>query len=615
MKRPPGPAATPPTRPIPAWAAGALLVLLVWLAYANTLRAPFIFDDEPGIVLNQSIRQLWPLTSVLHPPAGAGVDGRPLLNLSLALNYATGGTAPAGYHAGNILIHSLAALLLFGLVRRTLARSGHAAADPLAWFIAALWALHPLQTESVTCVIQRTESLMGLFYLATLWAFVRSLDSPRAPAWQVASVTLCLAGMATKEVMVTAPLLVLLYDRTFAAGSFSAAWRQRRGYYLALAATWLLLALLVARSGGDRGGTAGWNSGISAWSYLLTQCSALVRYLRLSLVPYPLVLDYGSPVARGLSQVWPQAWLLTLLFAGSLWALGRRPWLGFCGAWFFLILAPSSSVVPLATQTMAEHRMYLALAAVLVPLALALHARFGRRTVWLGGALVLLSGVLTAARNHDYRSAAVIWQDSARHSPDAARSYYYLGGALAKEGRQAESIAAYREAVRLHPEHAGARNNLGNALARAGQPTEAVASLREALRLKPDLAEARGNLARLLRDLGHVAEGAGQLEEAGARYAEARQLEPGSPEIAADQGRLLMRQALLLWAQDRQAAGLAAMQEAARVNPADAVVHNTLGEALLQMGRPAEARREFTRALQLRPDYPAARANLDGLAR
>ncbi len=218
------------------WLPATVIVLTVWAAYANSFSTPFIFDDLKSVVQNPTIRHLWPLADVLSPPTSlTGAVGRPVVNLTLAINFALGGLDVRGYHAFNALVHALAALTLFGIVRRTflqpVLRAGFvAAAMPLALAVALLWALHPLQTESVTCVIQRTESLMGLFYLLTLYGFIRAVDAP-APhqgAGRVFTVTVCLLGMATKEVMVGAPLLVLLYDRTFVAGQFfAAAWRQR----------------------------------------------------------------------------------------------------------------------------------------------------------------------------------------------------------------------------------------------------------------------------------------------------------------------------------------------------------------------------------------------------
>ncbi|WP_415909904.1 hypothetical protein [Oleiharenicola sp. Vm1] len=146
-------------------AAGLLLVGLAVAVYANALRAPFIFDDQSAIVGNPTLRTWWPPWQPLVPPPGAsGVAGRPLVNLSLALNHLVGGEAPAGYHLANALLHGAAAWLLFSLVRRTLVRlrPGEPAGF-FAWSVAAVWTVHPLLTESVTCVVQRTEVLASFF--------------------------------------------------------------------------------------------------------------------------------------------------------------------------------------------------------------------------------------------------------------------------------------------------------------------------------------------------------------------------------------------------------------------------------------------------------------------
>jgi len=152
-------------------------------AYSNTFSAPFFFDDVPAIVDNPSIRHLGAIGEVLSPSGsdGSGVAGRPLVNLSLALNYAWGGLDVRWYHAFNLIVHLLAGLTLFGIVRRTLDRRGNIQSVALAWVIAVIWTVHPLLTESVTCVIQRTESLMGLFYLLTLYCFIRGLGGARPP--------------------------------------------------------------------------------------------------------------------------------------------------------------------------------------------------------------------------------------------------------------------------------------------------------------------------------------------------------------------------------------------------------------------------------------------------
>lgn len=451
--------------------AGGLVILAGFGAYHNTFSAPFVFDSPMSITGNPTIRRLWPIWPVLSPASNLTVGGRPIANLSLAINYAISGEAVWSYHALNLAIHLLAGLVLFGLVRRTLsqprlrARFGDAALT-LACAAAGLWLLHPLQTESVTYVIQRTESLAGLFYLLTLYGFIRATGScgetgspaarigdharrPRAGVgWLAFSFAACLLGMATKEIMVSAPLLVLVYDRTFVSGGFRAALRQRRRYYFALAATWILLGWLVA-STHNRGGTAGFDSGLSPAIYLLSQCYAIVVYLKLSFWPHPLVFDYGLGVIAHAADVWPQAVLLGAMAGGTAIALRRRSPVGFVGLWFFAILAPSSSVVPVGSQTMAEHRMYLPLAAIVVLAVTCLHASLGRRSLVLWPALAIALGGLTVQRNDVYRSDLALWRDTVAKRPLNPRARYDLGIAFSDRGQYAEAIPQYEEALRL----------------------------------------------------------------------------------------------------------------------------------------------------------------------
>jgi len=198
--------------------AGALLALAALAAYANTFSCPFIFDDVPAITDNATIRHLGRLGEVLAPPAkdGSSVSGRPMVNLSLAVDYAISGTRVGSYHATNLAIHLLAVLALFGIVRRTLVRFGWGDATRVAFLSALLWAVHPLLTESVTCVVQRTESLMGLFYLLTLYGFIRGTEADdgagrgRGLRWYGFAWLACVFGTATKEVTVTAPVILLL---------------------------------------------------------------------------------------------------------------------------------------------------------------------------------------------------------------------------------------------------------------------------------------------------------------------------------------------------------------------------------------------------------------------
>lgn len=611
------------------------------LAYANSLSAPFIFDDAGAVLGNPTIRDLTSL-AVLNPPAdGSTTTARPLVNLSYALNYAIGGEAVWGYHALNLAIHAAAALALLGVLRRTFASAqlnlqsfNH---DAAALAAAALWALHPLQTETVVCIAQRTEALCGIFYLLTLYAFARGAEmTSRHRWWQGLSVAACLAGMASKEVMVTAPLVVLLYDRTFVAGTFAGALRLRRGFYVALAGTWLLLAFLVLQASGARGASAGFGLGVTPWTYLLTQADGIVRYLRLTLWPHPLVLDYGTGVVGSLADVWWQGLVVLGLLGGTVWALVRRPILGFVGAWFFAILAPSSSFVPLVTQTMAEHRMYLPLAALLALLVVLSHRLPAATARGVLVALVFICGATTVARNHTYRDPLTIWSDNVAAYPAGARghnnlalilqqrgdferanthyatalrlqpgyvsAHYNWGVALLEQNRIAEAIVQLEAAVGLAPDHADARLNLGNALVRAERPADALAHYEASLRLRP-AADVHVNLAVALSALGRRPAAEAQLEAA-------LRLDPSFAPARLQLARNLSRTGLAFAQAGRLADAVAPLSRATQLQPDLVEAQANLGNVLLLSGRSAEAIRAYEAALSLRPGDAGLLENL-----
>jgi tetratricopeptide (TPR) repeat protein len=625
----------PPLKPL-----FALLVIggAALLAYANSLHGPFVFDDESSITTNPTIRKLWPLTEPLSPPlTNVTAQGRPILNLSLAVNYALGGVAVEGYHAVNLLIHALAGMVLFGVVRRTLA--AEAGATGLALAVAVLWVVHPLQTESVTYVIQRAESLMGLFYLLTVYCFVRGTEAGGGGArWLGLAVGACALGMATKEVMATAPLMVLFYDRTFVAASFADALRRRWAFYAALFGTWVLLGWLVLQGGGNRGGSVGFGAGIEPWAYWLTQFKAVAVYLRLTIWPAPLVFEYGTFWVNGAGDIVIEALLVLGLLVVTIRGLWRRTALGFAGAWFFGILAPTS-LAPGTTQMIVEHRMYLPLAAVLAVAVVGVYRRVGERgrgAVWAGSAAVaLLWGGMTIGRNADYRTDIALWSDTVAKRPANPLAHFMLAGALEragevpralesyaealrlkpnfsvghenygalllKLGRRAEAITHFEEALRLQPAFPDAHMNLGNALVAEGRAGDAVRHLAEAVRLAPEFAEMHYNLANALSAAGRTAEAVAAYEAALKRPA-------GSPAVTCG-GALAARQC----PRDGGAAGGggAALRGGVAAQPDHAEAHHNLGSACLELGRFAEAVSHYEATLRLAPDFPNARAHLE----
>jgi tetratricopeptide (TPR) repeat protein len=495
--------------------AGAALALATAFAYASTLSQPFVFESATVLANNPTLRHL---SEALQPPHdGSPVEGRPILNLSLALNYAADGLRPAGYHLANLAIHILAALALFGIVRRTIAADGEDDGDRatlLGFAAAILWAVHPLQTESVSNVIQRAESLMGLFYLLTLYCFIRGTG-----VWLVLSVVSCLLGMGTKEVMVSAPAIVLLYDRVFVAGSFGEALARRRAYYGALAATWLFLAWLELGAA-SRHGTAGFSANISWAGYVLTQAYAVVLYLRLAFLPHPQIFDYGTALVTRIGVLAPSILLVCGLLVATVWGLrsseprNRRG--GFLGAWFFAILAPTC-LVPVATQTIAEHRMYLPLAAVTIVLAFVLWEVCGGRPkafVICTAIGVMALGAATIHRDRIYDSESALWSDTAAKLPWSERAHNNLGRALFLEANYPAAAAEFGKALQLQPnDNPEAEYNLGNCLLQEGRFDEAAARLREAVRIAPENPDGHMSLGSALAQSGHLAEAVAEFQE------------------------------------------------------------------------------------------------------
>jgi len=617
-----------------------ILVIAALAAYANSFHGPFVFDDLESIPGNPTLHTL---AQAWRPPTdqgGVSVAGRPILNVSLALNHAVSGENVWSYHAVNLVIHILAGLTLFGLLRRTFARPILAdrfgeAAGPLAFAISLLWLLHPLQTEAVTYIIQRAESLMGLFFLLTLYGFVRALDSAQPGWWRTLSVLACLLGVATKEIAALAPLLVILYDRTFVSGSLRAAWRDHRWQHMSLLAAWPLLFGLLWSTGGNRGGTFNFNDPAIWVGHALTQFEAVTRYFWLCLWPHPQVFDYGEIAPPGLGQVMPWALPVLGLLTATAVALWRWPKAGFLGAWVFVILAPTSAL-PATLQIIVEHRMYLPLAAIVALAGAAGYLLAGRKIFGLLLFLAVVEGWLTFQRNEVYRTDVALWQDTVAKRPDNARAHYNLGiilsnlpGHLADAaaeyeaalrvnpnvpevhynlglvlsklpGRLSDAASHYEAALRIKPDYADAHNNLGNVwMSQPGRLNDAIAQFQEALRLKPDYAEAHSNL-------GNAWTGQpGRLNDAIAQLQEALRLKPGLAEAHINLGNAWLA------VPGRLNDAVAEFQEAVRLQPNNPEAHYNLGSVWMnQPDRLADAIGQFQEAVRLRPDYIDAHNNL-----
>jgi hypothetical protein len=336
---------------------------------------------------------------------------------------------------------------------------------------------------------------MGLFYLLTLYCAIRAAQSRRPELWVAGSIAACALGMASKEAMVTAPIVVWLWYRIFStrlAGPQVPSLKPQT-LYIGLAATWFVLAALMLTH--PRTHSVGFSfADWPWWRYLLTQAGVIVHYLRLAVVPTPLVLDYGWPPAATLLQNAPQVVALTAMFGLTVWAVWRRHPAGFLGGWLFLTLAPTSSVIPIPTEVAAEHRMYLPLAALVAlavvgaQLLLERASRPWARYAGPAAALALTATFITMvdARNRAFESDERIWLDTIEKRPANARARNNYAADLLERGDARTAEDHLRVAVSLDPRFAEAQGNLGVALCRQQKCNEGIPHLERALDLDPE---------------------------------------------------------------------------------------------------------------------------------
>jgi tetratricopeptide (TPR) repeat protein len=569
------------------WIAPLLVVALGAIAYCNSENGPFIFDDMVAIVRNPQIRSLNPF----HTPAPgpSTTAGRPVLIFSFAVNYAMGKGHVQVYHATNLVIHLACGLLMYGIMRRTLLRRevwGERFAGAETWLSAAaagLWVVHPLNTQAVTYLAQRAESLAGLFILLVLYGVIRAADGSKG--WGIAAVVSCGLGMLTKEIVAMAPILALLYDRAFLAGSFKRALAERWRIYVGLAMTWLLI--VISFSMGLRGTMVGFHLGISAIEYARTETNVVAHYVRQALWPSDLTLDYYD---------WPMAWswpditwrgrMVMLAVIGWIAALRFKPWLGFVGGWFFLILAPTSSFLPIKMEAAAEQRMYLPLMAIVCLVVVGGWVIFQRErwmrvlaTVAYCAAVIVLI-CLTIRRNDQYQSALEIWTDTVAKRPDNPRARFNLGESYAQESLDlsrgsAEESAAIREATE---------------------------QFKMVLQLEPQDSDAVYAVAQSMERGGDVAGAEKIYTDAIAKYPAIR------ANLLVERGNLRARNHN--WAGARQD-----FQDAVKANPRDVEPYYFLGVLDETLGDRPDAITELKEAAAIDPKYKDVQARLADLAR
>ncbi len=581
----------PPRR---AWKAAGICILLaalVFVVFGQTMHFGFVNYDDPEYVYSN------PMVSKGLSLAGVGWafthavswHWHPLTVILLMLESKFFGSSPGGFHLVNVSLHAACVVFLFLMLSEMTGALRRSA------FVAAVFAIHPLRVESVAWVSECKDVLSGIFFMLSLWAYVRYARRPSAGRYAFILFWFAL-GLMSKPMLVTLPCVLLLLDywplgRLRTLSQFPGLLWEKAPLFV-LSALSSVAAILALGSGGDPVSTYPANAPI-----------AYVAYLEKLIYPAHLAVDY--PIPRGGWAPWQlygALLLLPVLTAGA-WLLRRkRPFLLTGWLWYIGMLVPVSGLMQTGDQAYADRYTYLPQIGLCIAATWAVAEWAGlqwyRRAILGGVAAVILGALLGAARVQAayWRDSETLWRHTIAITPDNFLAHYNLGCALYDEGRVDEAIAECREALRLNPDYADAHYNLGNALDHQGHTAEAIAEYREALRLNPNYADACYNLGNALYQQGRVV-------EAVALYRDAVRINPDYADAHDNLGTALFQEG-------RVAEAIAEYREAVRSNPAFTEALNNLGNALDEQGREAEAVAQYREAVRIDPTFVVAQVNL-----
>ena len=638
-----------------------ILSVFCIICYSNTLDFPFALDDVRHIQDNPFIQ----VTSLdLGELRHAAFEGlcpyRPLSKITFALNYYFGEYDPTGYHIVNIIIHLVNGILVYflsliifrplcdvpmGEVTKSpnplIPQSLNPSMRQIALFAALLFTVHPLQTQSVTYIIQRMNSMAAMFYLFSLLLYIRGrFARTRWRRWTLFSTCILSWGMALgcKQIAATLPFVIFLYEWYFVQ-HLSATWIRRNIWYVLVPiAVFCIVALVyLAPDPLERIAEHYLYRDFTMWERVLSEFRVVVYYVSLFFYPHPSRLRVDYDFALSHSLIDPVTTLFSLGaivgLIGLAVCLARKERLAsFSLFWFFGNLVLESSIIPLALVF--EHRMYLPsvfLSLMTITLTYRLVTRQWVRLTVLCVAVAMLS-LWTYERNSVWRDPVTLWEDCVKKSPGGARPHYHLGAALmVHQEHFDEAVSHFREALRIHPDYPDAHVSLGlalmeknkldeaishfhaaleikpiyprahlflgRALSRQGRLNEAVSHLAQALNMRPDFADAYNDLGNALVRLGHQ-------DDAVNMYLEVLRREP-------DNVKAHCNLAIVFLGQKRLDEAIGHFLKALEIKPDEAQVHSNLGVALVRRGRLKEAVSHFSEALRLNPDDADARHNLD----
>lgn len=585
------------------------IVVLGALIYGNTLNVPWYFDDTSNIVRNPLIRDLGSAWDKLLAPRG-------LAMFSFALNYHFHGIELPGYHVVNISIHLLTSCFVYLILKRVFTCS-----TILPLLAATIFLAHPLQTQSVTYVVQRMTSLGGLFFFISMYLYIRGRETLAAGQrftslphlfFYLASLLSGAIAVHTKQNAAVLPICIFLFDYFFQPESRNC--EPRPGIYLIpyfVAPLWMALTLFLmpVMDGVDLQAITSTNdpakglilpkkSGLEyQLSYLVTEFSVLWLYMRLLFIPYGQVLDYQYPLTTSLLTLKNCAAFLGLAgLLGYAAAVRRKiPSVSFAIAWFFITLSVESTIIPL--DPVFEHRLYIPMFgfAVLLP-KLFQALGLNRQRIYLLSVTVMVYSVLTWFRNDLWSRECEFLEDQYSKVPHGTRGMITLSKCYLDKGRDQEAEALLNKAIAIDPTLEKAYINLSSIMVRKQRLGEALELLRKGLQSNPYSGELHNNLG-VLYDLS------GDPELAIEVLLKSNRINPGYAETYTNLGAVYA--GLKRWddAELFYRKGISVLYENPRA-------HYNLGVALFTLGRMSEAAESFRTALKFAADDPDALFNL-----
>jgi tetratricopeptide (TPR) repeat protein len=580
------------------WFLALVLAVVTFAAYQPTWHAGFIWDDDdhltanPAVAASNGLRMIWSSLAVSRY--------YPLTLTSFWVQRRLWGLNPLPYHLVNVALHAANGVLVFVLLRRLRIRA--------AWLAAMLWALHPVNVESVAWITELKNTQSGLFFFLAVWCFL-SFDAGARRRWYVVALLCGLAALVSKPSTVMLPVVLPLcvwWER----GRWRRADILRIAPFLILALGMSALTVIEQQGHIQKLKTAEWNLGMA--DRLIMAGKVIWFYASKLLWPARLTFVYPRwKLDAGLFLSWLP--LAGLVVGGALlWAWRRRSWAraGLFGCGFFVLsLAPVLGffdVFYFRFSYVADHFQYLAcigLISLAAGTGTAICKRagpWGRELGMVAAAIaVLMLGVSTWRQARIYQNLKTLWGDTLAKNPQCWLAHNNLGSVLLRERNFSDAIGHFDQALEIKPDYAEAHNNLGNAMAQTGKIEEAIAQYEEALRINPDYVEAHTNLGTTLAQTG-------QIEEALAHYEQALRINPGRAELHVNLGNTLAQVG-------RMPEAIAQYEEALRIDPDRAEVFANLGNALAQVDRVPEAIVQYEEALQINPKLAELHYNL-GLA-